>query len=533
MTGPLPVLVVGGGPAGLAAAIELGLRGVECLLVEPRAAVSHTRPRGKTTHARTMEHFRRWGIADELRAVTPTPPEVYHDVAFCTSLFGHEVHRMPNALGIFAQKRAEMAETGLFIGQPYVEEALRRKVASLASVRTRYGARATGRLVEQPEQVGVEIVNPDGRAELLHARYVLAADGPRSTLREALGIPLLGGAEGGESVSALFRAPGLWGQVRHAPAVFYWCVGEGRAGNLSPYDTSRDLWVASWQRSAGIDPIAAIQALIGRPSELEVLNVDTWQSRRAIAERYRAGRVFLVGDAARQTPPWGGHGYNTCVLDAVDLAWKLAAVVQGWATERLLDTYEVERCPVAQYVIETSTRNLRVLSSDLVRAGTDDDGPTGRTARAQLAAEIDAAKRTEFYSLGLVLGYNYAHSPAVCGRRSGQEGGQPADVTTYTPSFKAGARLPHAWLTEGRSLFDLLGQGFTLLVNEYDDTAAAIARAAGRVPLTVLTAKELPGSYRRPAYVVVRPDQHVTWSGDRLDAPPAAIWNAALGHDLT
>ncbi|MFC0532342.1 FAD-dependent monooxygenase [Phytohabitans kaempferiae] len=530
---PTRVLVVGGGPAGLAAAIELGRRGIDCLLVEPRAAVSHRRPRGKTTHARTMEHFRRWGIADELRATTPTPSEVFHDVAFCSTLLGHEVHRLPNALGLFAERRPEMSETGLFVGQPHVEDLLRRTVAGLAPIRTWYGARTTGAYAETPSAVDVEVADTDGTLRSVRASYVVVADGPRSTLRQALGVPLIAGAEGRQSVSVLFRAPALWSQVRHSPAVFYWCVGGRAAGNLSPYDTGRGIWVASWQAPPEpTDPAAVVDRLVGEPVGAEILNVDEWQSQQATAERYRSGRFFLVGDAARQTPPWGGHGYNTCVLDAVDLAWKLAAVLDGWAAERLLDTYEAERRPVADYVIETSSRNMRVLSDDLVRAGVDDDGPEGAAVRAKLASDIDAAKRSEFYSLGLVLGYNYAHSPAVWGEHSGADSRQPEDGTSYVPSFDAGHRLPHAWLPDGRSLFDLLGPGFTLLVDEHDDDVEQIVRAAAEraVPLTVLTSARLPEPYARPRLVLVRPDQHIAWSGRSLDSPAATILGVATGH---
>ena len=527
------VLVVGGGPAGLAAAIELGSRGVECVVVEPRTSVSHKRPRGKTTHARTMEHFRRWGISAELRALTPTPSAVFHDVAFCSSLLGREFHRLPNALGLFAQRQPQMAETGIFVGQPYVEETLRRKVATLAPVRTLYGARATGAIRSAPTHVDVEIADADGNCRIVRARYVVVADGPRSTLRQALDVPLVGGDAGRQSVSVLFRAPGLWDRVRLDPAVFYWCVGNNGAGNLSPYDVGDGLWVASSQNLQSVtDPGSVIDALVGEPVDVEVLNVDVWQARRAVADRYRVGRFFLVGDAARQTPPWGGHGYNTCVLDAVDLAWKLAAVLDGWAGDPLLDTYEVERRAVAEYVIESSTRNMRVLSDDLVRTGAEGDGPQGEAVRAELARDIDRTKRSEFYSLGLILGYNYAHSPAVLGADAGQPSRQPGDGTVYEPSFRGGARLPHTWLADGRSIYDLLGSGFTLLTDEHTDDAAEIAAAAARraVPLTVLTRSQLPESYVRPSLVLVRPDQHVTWSGEHLAVSAATLWDVATGH---
>jgi 2-polyprenyl-6-methoxyphenol hydroxylase-like FAD-dependent oxidoreductase len=526
------VLIVGAGPAGLAAAIELGSRGIDCVIVDPRTEVSHKRPRGKTTHARTMEHFRRWGIAHDVRAASATPSERFHDVAYRTSLLGAEIHRFRNALGMSATAPQEMAETGLFVGQPRVEEVLRSKVAALPSVRTWYGARATGVVSAQSTSASVEIVDARDTPHPVDARYVIVADGPRSTLRAPLGIALDGGDHGSPAVSVMFRSPSLWPLVRESPAVTYWCLNEAATGNLWPYDPSQGLWVAGTQNvHAREDPEAVITALVGRRVEIEVISVDAWQARRAVVDRYREGRFLLVGDAARQTPPWGGHGYNTCVLDAVDVSWKLAAVLEGWAGEALLDTYERERRPVADAVIDTSVRNMRVLGDELLRKGLDRGGATGTTVRAAVAQEIEQAKRAEFYSLGLVLGYNYAHSPAVLGVGAGGPSRQPLDGTVYEPSFAAGSRLPHAWLGEGRSLYDLLGAGFTLLSSDTAD-AVAIAEAARRrgVPLTLLATDRLPSAPARPRHVLVRPDQHITWSGDRLDVPADALWDVAIGR---
>jgi 2-polyprenyl-6-methoxyphenol hydroxylase-like FAD-dependent oxidoreductase len=480
-----------------------------------------------------MELFRRWGIASEVRAITPTPPEIFHDVAFCTSLLGLEIHRMPNALGMFAERRPEMAECGIFVGQPYVEEIMRAKAASLSSVQTLYGARATGTIVQAPGHAEVEVEDEKGRSRRIRAEFVVAADGPRSVLRDSLQVRLAGGDEGRPSVSVLFRAPSLWSRVRHDPAVFYWCLGTRVAGNLSPYDPESGLWVATSQSPEAVtDPASVIRALVGETVDLDVLNVDVWQARSAIADHYRVGRYFLLGDAARQTPPWGGHGYNTCVVDGVDLAWKIAAVLQGWGADPLLDTYEVERRPVAEYVIETSTRNMRVLSHDLVRESAEREGPDGDAARANLAAEIVRDKRSEFYSLGLVLGYNYLHSPAVMGAGSGRTSRQPEDGSVYGPSFGAGSRLPHTWLANGSSLFDLLGPGFTLLVDDHSDGREELVTTAAQraIPLTVLAPLRLPRSHARPSLVLVRPDQHVTWSGDRLTVPAGTLWDVATGH---
>jgi 2-polyprenyl-6-methoxyphenol hydroxylase-like FAD-dependent oxidoreductase len=519
-----PVIIIGGGPAGLAAAIELGWRGVECVLLEPRTEVSHTRPRGKTTHARTMEHFRRWGVSEELRARSTTPPEAFHDVAFVDRLLGRELHRFANALAIHPDRQPQMAEPGLFVGQPVVEELLRERLASLEVVDVRLGSRATA-VRDTEAGVEVEVEDSDGARHVLAATYCIAADGPRSQIRASLGIDLDGGDAGRASVSALFRAPDLWERVPHDPAVFYWSLARDCPGNVSPYDIADDLWVASWQDAPGLAPDAAIAALTGDESPVEVLTVDRWQSRTALARHYRAGRIFLVGDAAKQTPPWGGHGYNTCVQDAVDVSWKLAAVLSGWADPAILDTYEIERRPVAELVIATSTQNLAVLSGDLT------DLVAAERPPAETAAAIETAKRREFRSLGLVLGYSYAGSPTVAAVRP-TETEVACDTTIYAPSFEPGHRLPHVWLTDGSSLFDRLGTGFAVLSND-PAVAERLGQAPGAAPTTVVPMDLLPDDYDHPEVVLVRPDQHITWVGRAAEVDPASIWDLACARSMT
>jgi hypothetical protein len=233
--------------------------------------------------------------------------------------------------------------------------------------------------------------------------------------------------------------------------------------------------------------------------------------------------VFLVGDAAHLNPPWGGHGFNTCVGDAVNLGWKLAAVLQGWAPESLLDSYEAERRPVAQRTIAAAGEQEAFLAPSFASPDLDDDGPAGQARRASLVPALQA-KDPEFHSLGLVLGYDYPDSPVVV-----PDGGPvPAPaLSTYTPSAHAGARLPHAWLPDGRSLYDLLGDGFTLLRLGAAADADPLLRAAAHlsVPLRLVDLAALPGLRPRfgAALVLVRPDQHVAWRGDALSDPTALL----------
>jgi hypothetical protein len=248
-----------------------------------------------------------------------------------------------------------------------------------------------------------------------------------------------------------------------------------------------------------------------------------------LADRFASGRVFLVGDAAHLNPPWGGHGFNTCVGDAVNLGWKLAAVLQGWASPSLLDSYEAERRPVARRTIGAAGSQEAFLAPSFADVDLDAAGTAGVLLRSDLARRLDV-KDAEFHSLGLVLGYDYPDSPVVVpdGRPV-----PPPTLATFTPSAHPGARLPHAWLADGTSVYDRLGDGFALLrLSKEADTGALSAAAEGAgLPLAVV---DLPGL--RPLYdadlVLVRPDQHVAWRGSAVDSPDTLLRTVVGGANV-
>jgi hypothetical protein len=247
------------------------------------------------------------------------------------------------------------------------------------------------------------------------------------------------------------------------------------------------------------------------PAGATVLSTDPWTARMQIVDRMRRGRVFLAGDAAHLNPPFGGHGLNTGLGDAVDLGWKIAATLDGWAGPRLLDSYEIERRPIQERVIREATVNMAVTSPELVAADLDEDNAAGESARRAAGSRIQATKRAEFHALDLALDVRVTPSPVIADgdiakvKPAGQDAGAPV----------AGALLPHAWLDDGRSLYDELGDGFTLLTTRRGVPAEAItaaARASG-VPLKVLDLDER--ALRGAALVLVRPDNYVAWAGDR------------------
>ncbi len=486
----VPVLIAGGGPAGLAAAAELSLHGVGCVVIEPRTTVSHRRPRAKTTSVRTMEHLRRWGIATKLRAAAPLPVAWSQRVTFCRSLSGARITDFDGAFGLTTERDERFAESGQQVPQPVVEEVLRAHLGQSNHVGLRFGHTVTG-LTQDDAGVVVTVGDGAGGAYQLRARYVLGCDGATGVVRDQIGARYAGRADPRPNFNLVFLAAGL--DTHLGPAVQYWVVGTPAPGLVGRLDLAGTWWAIL----PGVEPAYGaahaselITGLIGAPAEHEVLATDPWTARMLVADAFADRRVFLVGESAHVNPPWGGHGFNTSVGDAVNIAWKIAAVERGWAAPALLASYEPERRGVVEQTVASAEANLRSL-------------PTVLPADA---AAIQRAKRAEFYSLGLVLGYTYSGSPVI--QPGAGSAGKP-DSTSYTPTAEPGARLPHAWLPDGSSLYDRLGRGFTLLGPTRP--AAPLAESARRrgVPLVLL--EPPPGYPWHDEFLLVRPDQHIAW----------------------
>lgn len=507
------MLVVGGGPAGLAAAAELGLHGVECVVIEPRVEVSHLRPRAKTTSVRTMEHLRRWGAADALRAAAPLPVAWSQRVTFCESLSGRRITDFDNAFGLTTGRDDRFAEAGQQVPQPVVEDVLRDHVVRLPGVQLRLG-HAAGAVVQDDNGVTVRIHGRDGARYDIRAHYVMACDGAGGGVREQIGARYVGRSDPRPNFNVVFRAPSL--DTRLGPAVQYWVLGSATSGLLGRLDLAGTWWavIPGVEASYGASHASElINDLVGRLVEHEILASDPWTARMLISDRFADRRVFLVGESAHLNPPWGGHGFNTCVGDAVNLAWKIAAVEHGWAAPSLLDSYETERRGVVEQTVASAETNMRSLAGEL----------------PQDSQVIQQAKRAEFHSLGLVLGYSYAGSPVI------QPGGPPSapvDVSDYAPSTDPGARLPHQWLPDGTSLYDHLGRGFSLVGPVHADGRGVpelVQRSHLRgIPLSLV--EPPPSLHWADEFLLVRPDQHI--AGRAADATDLDL-DLATGHRAT
>jgi len=508
-------------------------------------------PKGSTESSRTMEHFRRLGIVGEIRNLG-LPSDHPTDVAYFTRFGSNELARlrMPSTDEVRRQvaaseKTHQIPEPIHRANQMHVERFLFEHVKTRPNIAMRFGWEV-GQFAQDTDGVQLTAVSSEGMKEIWRVPYLVGCDGGRSGIRRALGIKFRGksGLEqqyfGGRMFSTYVRVPALYQKFLGTRRAWqYWAVNPEIRSSLIAVDGKEEFLFRTRATQPDKPPEDAIVAnamrrCVGFEVETQIIAHEPWTAGMAlVAEHYCDRRALLAGDAVHLFTPTGGFGMNTGIDDASNLAWKLAATLQGWGGGELLLSYEAERMPIALRNTEAARRLTANIGETDIDSAIEHSTPAGEAARAA-AGSIFAGFGEQFASIGVQLGARYDGSPVIV-----ESGAPPADgLTTYSPTSVPGGRAPHAWLDAGRgqgsSLFDRLGRGFTLLrLGPRPPDASGIREAAlaRQVPLEVL---DVADRDTRDLYncdlALIRPDQYVAWRGNGLMRDPGAVLARVCGH---
>jgi 2-polyprenyl-6-methoxyphenol hydroxylase-like FAD-dependent oxidoreductase len=435
----------------------------------------------------------------------------------------------------------ESPEKRTWCPQLVFDPVLARAAAGCPTVTTRYRWRFDG-FEQTASEVRGRVTDLETRRPYeIRAQYLVACDGAASAVRSAAGISQEGDPLLGYSINIFFRCPDLLRATRMGEAERYLFVGsEGTWGNITVVDGQNNwrLTVLGSKERIDLerfDPRAMVHRALGRDDvPLELIAVKPWRRSEMIANTYRSGRVFLAGDAAHTMSPTGGFGMNTGIIDAVNLGWKLDAVLRGWAGSALLDSYEIEQKPIARRNARASTQNYHLWVGLKEMCGHIlDESPDGERLRREVGRRLKEALRQEWECLGVQLGYRYENSP-IC---VADETPPPPDaITTYVPTARPGSRAPHVWLPDGRSIIDLFGRNFALLRlgNRPPpvETIAAAAKAR-KVPLEIfdISSPEIAELYGA-SLVLVRPDGHSAWRANEAPGDALRLMDIVRGANL-
>jgi 2-polyprenyl-6-methoxyphenol hydroxylase-like FAD-dependent oxidoreductase len=522
------VLIVGSGPVGLALAADLGRRGVACTVIE-QSDEKIGPAKMILVSVRSMEICRRLGIRERVLN-WGFPAERSLDNVFVTNLSGYELGRisMPTMAEYGPSRYSPEAQA--YCPQTWFDPILRDRAREFEAVTLRYRCRLEG-FEQSASGVRATVTSVDtGAREIIECDYLVGADGHASTVRNALDIEMRGRPFLDKSINIELEIPGLAGLHDKGDAGRYTLLGpEGTWATFITVD-GRDLWRITLYGAndidvSSVDVDAAVRRAVGRDDfAFEIKSVGNWVRRAVVADRFQDGRVFLVGDACHTHPPNGGFGMNTGIGDAENLAWKLAARLQGWGGKRLLDTYDLERRPACHRAMQESLANYQRLVGNTTLKDIDRAGSAGERARRVLGQRLVQDNTRAWRPIGIHLGLSYDPSPLIIGDGTAR----PDDDTIgYLPTSRPGSRAPHGWLPDGRSTLDLFGSSYVLArFGKVPIDGSSLVRAASRVGMQVhvedIADSNLRDLYEQPL-VLVRPDGHVAWRGSRIPAGVEAV----------
>lgn len=529
------VVIAGAGPVGLTLAVALGQQGVRVRLFDKRPDFGRL-PKMERCNARTMENFRRLGIEDDIRAAG-LDNDMPMDVFVCVEDVNREplvVHRYESVNELKGTYRATRDGSAAavpyqLISQYTLEPLLRDVALRYANVSVEFDREVVA-FDQDDTGVTVTVRSVAGDEWQVQAEYLVGCDGGSSTVRELLGF-VLEGESLLEMRQALFYSENLLDQIP---------IGKGRHYHIAD-DKNSFLIVQDDKRHFSLHATVAtdeempalFEKIVGPSVEYETLYVGGWRQRLMLASRYRDRRVFLAGDSAHLVIPTGGLGMNTGHGDAVDLAWKLTATLQGWGGPALLGSYEAERRPVGRRNIAASRRAARGRRAwrQRWRPEIADDSPEGARARAALAEVAEREQRWSNDLYGIELGYRYQASPVLAYDARPESSDQELEFD-YRPSTEVGCRLPNIWLSDGRALQDEIGDEYVLLeIGEHDGDE--LRRAFSRIGAPFRTyspdSPDAEALYGR-GLLLVRPDLHIAWRGAEVPEDADSLARLVTGH---
>lgn len=544
----VPVLIVGGGPVGMTMALCLAQRGIASYLVELRWA--ETLPDVKCNHisARSMELFRSLGISQDLRAAG-LPDDYPHDVSYRTSTLGEEIARI-HIPGRNTRLTDHSGPDGHWptpepphrINQRYIEPILRRHVQRQSLITCLFRHQVVS-FIQDENQVTAQIQNletPDALPLTLNATYMVGCDGGRSMVRKGMGAKLVGDEVVQRVQSTCIRAPQLIEHMKAPPAWAMFTVNPRRSGNIYAID-GKEVWlIHNYLRDneadfESVDRDWAIRTILGVDAnfQYEVMSKEDWFGRRLVSDKLQQGRVFVAGDAAHLWVPYAGYGMNAGLADAANLAWHLSAQIEAWASPLALSAYEKERHPITEQVSRFAMNHAHEMSKRRreIPQQLEDSSPEGAAARTAFGQDLYNLNVQQYCCAGLNFGYFYDQSPVMV---YDEEKAPDYSMGGFTASTVPGCRAPHFWLAEGRSLYDELGKGYTLLCFKANEESSVdcLTKAAAEagMPLKILTVfgtLNVPAEYKH-AFVMVRSDAHTVWRGHELAPSSAQQLVAAL-----